>query len=79
MITHINQSRYEALIKWLINARKERGLTVRQFAALINESHQFVNKVETQQRALKITEYVDYCEALGISPEEGLKLLKSQK
>ncbi|USI29655.1 helix-turn-helix domain-containing protein [Alteromonas macleodii] len=54
-------------------------MTVRQFAALINESHQFVNKVETQQRALKITEYVDYCEALGVSPEEGLKLLKSQK
>ena len=79
MIKHINQSRYETLIKWLVNARNERGLTVRQFAALINESHQFVNKVETQQRALKITEYIDYCEALGVSPEEGLKLLKSQK
>lgn len=79
MIKHINDPRYAALMKWLIEARKTRGWTVRQLGAAIGESHQFVNKVETQQRALKITEYVEYCEALGVSPEEGLKLLKSQK
>ncbi len=79
MIKHINDPRYAALIKWLIKARNHRGLTVRQLGEAIGESHQFVNKVETQQRALKVHEYVEYCEALGLSPEEGLKFLKSQK
>lgn len=79
MITHINDPRYAALIKWLKDARNHRGLTVRQLGEAIGESHQFVNKVETQQRALKVHEYVEYCEALGLNPEEGLKFLKSRE
>ena len=72
----INNPRYESLIKWLVVARKEQGLTVRQLAELIDESHQFVNKVETFQRKLNVYEYVQYCQALNLQPEDGLKLLK---
>ncbi|MBU2977891.1 helix-turn-helix transcriptional regulator [Alteromonas sp. C1M14] len=79
MIKHINDPRYEAVIRWLVNARQQKGLTVRQLAALIDESHQFVNKVETCQRRLNVFEYVQYCEALGLTPGDGLNLLKTKK
>ncbi len=69
--------RYESLIKWLSNARKKQGLTVRQFAELIDESHQFINKVETFQRKLNVYEYVQYCEALDEEQTEGLRFLKN--
>lgn len=72
----INDPRYESLIRWLVDARRNQGLTVRQFAALIDESHQFVNKVETFQRKLNVYEYVQYCQALGLEPTEGLSFLK---
>ena len=72
----INNQRYVSLIQWLVDARKEQGLTVRQFAERIDESHQFVNKVETFQRKLNVYEYVQYCQALNLQPEDGLELLK---
>ncbi|MAC47430.1 MAG: hypothetical protein CMI12_11350 [Oceanospirillum sp.] len=77
MITHINDSRYEALIKWLVNARKEQGLTVRQFAEVIDQSHQFVNKIETCQRRLNVFEYYQYCKALKLDPREGFRFFES--
>ena len=77
MITHINDSRYEALIKWLVNARKEQGLTVRQFAEVIDPSHQFVNKIETCQRRLNVFEYYQYCKALKLDPREGFRFFES--
>lgn len=79
MIRHINDPRYEALIKWLINARKEQRLTLEQLGEALDESHQFVNKVETCQRRLNVFEYVQYCEALGLVPEDGIKILKAKK
>ena len=77
MIKHINQSRYETLIKWLVNARKEQGLTVRQFAEVIDQSHQFVNKIETCQRRLNVFEYYQYCKALKLDPREGFRFFES--
>ncbi|MBL53019.1 MAG: hypothetical protein CL590_03895 [Alteromonadaceae bacterium] len=63
-------------MQWLVLARKKKGLTIRQFAELIDEPHQFVNRVEQCQRKLNFYEYVQYCEALNLNPEDGLKLLK---
>ena len=76
MIKHINDPRYEALVNWLISARKEKGLTTRELGAALDESHQFVNKVETMQRRLNVYEFVQYCEVLDLEPESGIALLK---
>jgi transcriptional regulator with XRE-family HTH domain len=73
----INNQRYVSLIKWLVAARKEKGLTVRQLAEIINETHQFVSKVERCQRRLNVYEFVQYCEGLGLEPTEGLSFLRS--
>ena len=72
----INNQRYLSLIKWLVAARKEKGLTVRQLAEIIDETHQFISKVERCQRRLNVYEFVQYCEALGLEPAEGLRFLK---
>lgn len=77
MITHIDDAHYEALIKWLVHERKGKGLTVRQFAEFIDESHQFVNKIETCKRKLNVFEYYQYCKALELDPCDGFKFFES--
>lgn len=72
-------SRYVLLIDWLRQERIKRGLTVREVGALIDEPFQFVSKVENIERKLNAYEFVQYCEALGLEPSEGIKLLKSPK
>ena len=79
MIKTIHDTKYESLIRWLTSIRKERGLTVRDVGALIGEHHQLVSRIETLQRKLNIYEYIQYCEALEINPDEGLEILKANK
>lgn len=79
MIKTIHDTKYESLIKWLVSIRKERGLTVRDIGILIGEHHQLVSRIETLQRKLNIYEYVQYCEALKVSPDKGLDILKTKK
>ncbi|ANG65133.1 hypothetical protein A8C75_06690 [Marinobacterium aestuarii] len=78
MIKTINNTRYDDLIRWLRCAREEAGLTTRELAARLDEPFQFVSKVELGQRKLNVYEYVQYCEALGLNPGDGLVLLKKK-
>ena len=76
MIKHINDSRYVALIDWLRAVRKEQGLTMRDLGQILDEPHQFVDKIESCERKLNVFEYVQYCEALKVDASIGLKKLK---
>ncbi|HTF98676.1 MAG TPA: helix-turn-helix transcriptional regulator [Cellvibrio sp.] len=78
MIKSVHHPKYQALLEYLKTARLERGLTVRDLALLIDEPFQFVSKVETGQRRLTVHEFVQYCEALGLNPTEGIKLLSDK-
>ena len=78
MIKSVHHPQYQAMLEYLKQARVERGLTVRDFAVLIDEPFQFVSKVETGQRRLTVHEFVQYCEALEIDPKKVIKLLSSQ-
>jgi transcriptional regulator with XRE-family HTH domain len=73
----IGSNKYLNLVSWLKKSRQAQGLTLRDLGARLNRPHSFVQKVEGMERKLDIYEYVNYCEALGIKPEEGLKFLKS--
>ncbi|MBA6256465.1 MULTISPECIES: helix-turn-helix domain-containing protein [unclassified Colwellia] len=75
MIKSINIEKYQKLLSWLKVERLSRGLSVRDLALIIDEPFQFISKIETGQRKLNIYEYVQYCEALGLDPAEGLKIL----
>ncbi|WP_413479582.1 helix-turn-helix domain-containing protein [Vibrio hibernica] len=66
---------YAKLIEWLKEARAERGLTMRELAVELDVPHSYVGKVEQCERKLDVLEYVQYCEALKVSPDEGIKIL----
>ncbi|RYY02631.1 MAG: XRE family transcriptional regulator [Gammaproteobacteria bacterium] len=75
MIKSVNDKDYQALLRYLKAARDEQGLTVRDVGKLIGESNQIVSKIETGIRKLSVHEYVQYCEAMGLNPLNGIKLL----
>ena len=75
MIKSITSDKYQMLISWLKQMREEQDLTMRDVAALIDEPHQFIGKIETGERRLDVYEYVQYCQALKIDPTVGFKLL----
>lgn len=77
MIKSAHNPKYIALIEWLVSARKEEELTVRQLAELIEEPHSMVVKTELRSRKLSILEYYQYCEALNLDPSIGLKILSN--
>lgn len=72
----ITADKYLALLFWLKNTRQEHGLSMRDLARLLDEPHQLIGKIETAERRLDVYEYVQYCEAVGVDPKEGLELLK---
>lgn len=66
---------YKKLLAWLKAGRERRGLTIRQLADQVGESHAVVGKIETGERRLDVFEYVQLCQALGLKPAEGLRIL----
>ena len=66
----------ELFLLWLKNKRNDAGLNMRDFAKRLDEPHSFVGKVEHGERRLDTVEYVKYCNALGIDPHEGIKLIQ---
>ncbi|MCW8932063.1 MAG: hypothetical protein OQL19_17745 [Gammaproteobacteria bacterium] len=48
---------------------------MRDLGVLINEPHTVVGKIESGERRLDVYEYVQYCEALEISPKDGIDVL----
>tara|TARA_R110000744_G_scaffold35055_6_gene81424 strand:+ start:668 stop:898 length:231 start_codon:yes stop_codon:yes gene_type:complete len=75
MIKSTNNQSYQKLIAWLKKSRLEKGLTVRQLGELLDEPFQFVSKIENGQRNLSVQEYVQYCRALKVDVEIGIKIL----
>ena len=73
-----NDQSYTRLLSWLKNERIKKGMTVRELG-LLDEPYQIVSKIEKGQRKLFVYEYVQYCEALGLDPEHGLKQLKNER
>ena len=63
------------LTKWLRDKRKELGYSMPTLGALLDAPHSFVGKVENQERRLDVVEYVTYCQALGVSPFEGIQII----
>lgn len=76
MIKSTNNQSYQKLIAWLKKSRLEKGLTVRQLGELLDEPFQFVSKIENGQRNLSVHEYVQYCEALGVNHQDGIRYLR---
>lgn len=48
---------------------------MRDLAKRLDVSHSFIGKTEQQERRLDVVEYLHYCNALGVSPIDGLKAI----
>lgn len=75
MFKSLHSPEYKHLIAWLKEHREAQGLTMRQLGALLDEPHSFVGKVEQGERRIDVLEYVKYCRALGVAPEEGIAIV----
>lgn len=72
----ITSEKYRRLLAWLKSERERQGLSTRDLAEKLDVPHSFVGKIETAERRLDLLEYVEYCEALGAKPEDGLVILR---
>ncbi|NPU92111.1 MAG: helix-turn-helix domain-containing protein [Gammaproteobacteria bacterium] len=68
-------SHYDQLRAWMKQKREESGLSLRAVADAIDRHHSVVGKMEQDRRKIEIVEFVQYCQALGADPHEGLELL----
>lgn len=50
--------------------RKERGVTQGALGERLGNTQTFVSKVERGERRLDVAEFVDWCVALGVPPDE---------
>ena len=57
---------YEALIRRLVSARKEAGLTQQELASRLNKHQSFVSKFERSERRLDVLEFITVCRALSL-------------
>lgn len=57
----------ERLRRQLTSVRKKLRLTQRELAIKLGTVQSYVAKIEAGERPLRVAEYLDYCEALGIN------------
>lgn len=68
-------SHYDQLRAWMKQRREESGLSLRAVAVAIDRHHSVVGKMEQDRRKIEIVEFVQYCQAIGADPHDGLDLL----
>ena len=70
-----NSEQYISLRKWLVAKRHKSGMTTRALAEELGLSHTIVAKIELGERKLEAFEFIEYCRALDVGPEEGFKTM----
>lgn len=69
---------YDHLRKWLKEARKASGLSIRELGDRLGVHHSIVGKIESSDRKLEFFEFINYCEALDVKPEVYIGALSKQ-
>jgi len=65
---------YDTLRLWLKDARKNSGLSIRDVAIKLGIHHSIVGKIEKGDRKLELFEFIRYCDAVGVSVENGVSI-----
>lgn len=66
------------LITWLREQREAQNLTMRDLAAKLKIQHTLIGRVELGERRLDVVEYIQYCNALKVSPVDGINIILSK-
>lgn len=76
-MSSLNSQKYRDLIKRLIKARKEAGLTQVEVAERLKRPQSYISKVETHQRRLDVLELIELLEIYSVDLGVILSKLKS--
>lgn len=68
-------SHYDQLRAWMKQKREESGLSLRAVAEAMDRHHSVLGKMEQDRRKIEIVEFIEYCQAIGADPHEGLDVL----
>ena len=75
MFKTLHTDEHRKLIDWLKEKRVSQKLSMRDLAEKLGTRHTLVGKVEQGERRLEVIEFLKYCEALDVSPIEGLRVI----
>lgn len=76
MATRELKNRHELLGQFLIEARREAGLTQDELAEKLGRKQAYVSKYELGQRNLDVIEFLMITQAIGTDPVRIIKKLK---
>ena len=62
-------------LEWLISKRQEAGLSQLELAQCLGKPAEYVEHIEKGLYVLELIEYLHYCQALNVSPNEGIQLI----
>ena len=65
------------LQQWLTEQRQAKNLSLEQLADRLNKPFSYVQDIESGQYQLDVVEYLFYCKALDVNPNQGLELIQS--
>ncbi len=71
----VHSTEYKVLTSWLVEKRKEAGLTQKGLAEKLGIYHSLVTKAENGERRLDPLELLAYCKAMNADPCELMKIL----
>lgn len=77
MFKSIYTKESNALRLWLKTKRREKGLSQRKLANLLDIHHSIIGKIETGERQINVVELIIYCKKLGVNPTEIIEELMS--
>lgn len=69
----------EAFVEWLKLEREKKGLSLREVGKLIGRHHSIIGNVETQVRRMDVAEFIEYCDLLGLNPQDCFDSIKKKK
>lgn len=70
---------YRALLRWLHDERKRRGLSLRDLGERLEVHHSRVGRIETGDRRLDVVEYVRLCEEIGCDAHYGVDMVSASE
>lgn len=78
MLKSIYTKESDALRAWLKIRRKEKGLSQRKLASLLDIHHSIIGKIETGERQVNVVELIIFCKELEADPVEIIEDLMSK-
>jgi transcriptional regulator with XRE-family HTH domain len=65
----VTSDAYSAVVAVLVEARKTAGLSQRDLAERLRKPRSYISKIETKERRVDVSEFIELAEALDVRPD----------